>query len=402
MQKIVFWLSLFLIFTIPFENTLPVASSATISKIIGLATAGLWISLLGLKARIRRPHPFHIMVFLFVLWNAASVYWSIDIDATVSRLITYLQLIGLIYIIWDMYLTIEKLKSGLQAYVLGAYVSVGSTIFNYIRGVSIETGGTIGRYTAAGFDANDLSLILALAVPPAWYLATCKSEGKLSQILKIVNYAYVPLSLFSVLLTASRGSSISFSIAFLYILLSFSRMRIMMRILIFIILFSTLSVLPSFIPSSSFERISSSSSELRTGNFGGRGKIWIAGFNIFLEHPFIGIGSASFRYANRYDKSPHNTYLAIGAELGLIGLTLFLIILFIVFHSAIYQSKWESKLWLILLLVWAVGAFTLTWAHRKPTLLFMSFIVASGNLPKRYHNPDKHRVQPYIFTPRNL
>jgi hypothetical protein len=40
-------------------------------------------------------------------------------------------------------------------------------------------------------------------------------------------------------------------------------------------------------------------------------------------------------------------------------------------------------LWLTILLVWAIGAFSLTWEHRKPTWLFLSLVVVSADLSVR-------------------
>jgi hypothetical protein len=55
---------------------------------------------------------------------------------------------------------------------------------------------------------------------------------------------------------------------------------------------------------------------------------------------------------------------------------------------------------LMLLFVWAVSASSIDWAHRKPTLLLLGLIVASGNLPKRPPRLDKHRMQNDIAVQR--
>jgi len=406
MRTLVFWLSLLFIFTIPFEVVLLVggsANSATFTKFIGLAMAGLWVSTVLVTDKIRQPHPFHVIAFLFVLWNAASIYWTIDIISTLTRLITYVQLTGLVYIIWDMYLTPERLKAGMQSYVLGAYVSTGSTLYNYFSGVSVyTTNGYYDRYAASNFDANELSLILALGVPLAWHLATSKKTNKWDQMFRVINYAYLPIAPLGILLAASRAGLICVSIAFLYVLRSYTRLKFITRILIFFILAGSLFVLQPLIPESSLDRISDGMDEVGSGNFGGRTEVWLQGLNIFIEHPLTGVGSAAFRYATVLDKASHNSFLAISAELGVVGLILFLIICLIVFHSAIHRPKWESRLWLTMLLVWAIGASSLDWAHRKPTLLLMSLIVASANLPKRYPRIDEPDMQYDISAQRTL
>jgi O-antigen ligase len=132
---------------------------------------------------------------------------------------------------------------------------------------------------------------------------------------------------------------------------------------------------------------------VNTGNLSSRGAIWLQGLTAFVEHPLIGVGSGAFRDAIPLDKAAHNTLLGIAVELGVVGLILFLIMLSIVLHSAVRQPKWESRLWLMLLLVWVVSASTIDWAHRKPTLLLMGLIVASGHLPQQHPRVVEYPVQ---------
>lgn len=381
MRRIAFWLSLGLIFMIPFELVILIGGSATLTKFIGLAVAGFWAGTVFVTDKIRKPHPTHLLIFLFILWNALSIYWTIDVDLTLNRLITYVQLVGLVYILWDLYLTPARINAGLQAYVLGAHVAIGNTLYNYMAGIGVG-GSNNTRFGAANFDANDFALILALGVPIAWHLATSKSKGKVAQVFKLVNYAYIPLALLVILLTASRGGLVSVSVAFFYILGTFTRLRPIARIFIFVTLVGALFALQPFIPQTSIDRISSGRDELGDGNLSGRGAIWGEGLRIFEENPLLGIGSDTFRLANNLDKAPHNTYLAILVELGIIGFVLFMSILAASFYLAIRQSKWDSRLWVTILLVWGLGAFLLTWGHNKPTLLFIGLIIASAKLPQ--------------------
>jgi hypothetical protein len=62
--------------------------------------------------------------------------------------------------------------------------------------------------------------------------------------------------------------------------------------------------------------------------------------------------------------------------LGLIGLALFLVCLALVLRDAIRLPRWEAWLGLTWLAVWTLGASTLTWEHRKPTWIVMSFITS--------------------------
>ena len=137
MHRIAYLLSLLLVFTIPWENAVTIGDWGTLTRAIGAAAAVSWILSAVLSRRIRRPHLFHVFLFLFLLWNLASLFWSESIDDTIQRILTYVQLTALAWILWDLYDTPAALRSALVAYILGAYVSLGSLISNYITGTEL-------------------------------------------------------------------------------------------------------------------------------------------------------------------------------------------------------------------------------------------------------------------------
>ena len=184
MRTLAYWLSLGLIFVIPWENSILLGSSeTTVARVVGLVVAGFWIFTVVVTGEFRKPHPFHIAIYLFVLWNALSFFWSVDADETLVRLQTYFQLTVLVLILWDLYTTPAALRAGLQAYVLGAYVAIGGTIANYLRGEEFS----YLRFAATGFDTNDLGMILALGIPVAWHLATSSDDSRRTNLLRLVN-----------------------------------------------------------------------------------------------------------------------------------------------------------------------------------------------------------------------
>ncbi len=380
MRIIAFWLSLILIFLIPWENVIVLRDIGTISKAVGLLVAVFWILSLLETGRHRKLQWFHLVVFLYFFWHMLSYFWSIDDDMTITRIFTNFQLVVMIVILWDLYTTPAALKSGLQAYVLGAFISIGSIINNYVNNIQ----GIYQRYSPPGFDSNDIALILALGIPVAWYLAVSEGSGKKSVLLKLVNYAYVPAAVFSILLTASRGGLIAALAAFLFVLGSFTRLSFYQRILIFAALVGTLFSLQSLVPQSSFDRIATIGPSSRASFLLARIDIWRKGLDVFYEHPLVGIGSSAFSTAVRLGEGAHNVFLSILVETGIIGFGLFTVILIIVYYYAKKQPKWESRLWLTVLLVWAIGGMSLSWEHRKQTWLFLSFIVIGANmiLPK--------------------
>ncbi|MCB0096277.1 MAG: O-antigen ligase family protein [Caldilineaceae bacterium] len=378
MRKIAFWLSLAFIFSIPWENSVVLPGLGSIARIIGLLATASWMGKVLIKGELRRPHLFHLAMFAYIAWNAATIFWSIKPDNTFNRIETYIQLFIFSLLIWDLLDNRESLDDGLQMYILGGGVAIVSTIFNYFAGVGVR-GGI--RYAASGFDPNDMGITLAIGMPMAWYLATSSRERTLGWLLRLINYAYIPGAVMAILLAASRTSLIATAPASLYVLMTFSRLRLMTRIIVFSILIYALFIIQPLIPDSSFQRLSQTGDSIASGNLTGRVDIWREGYQVFAAHPLNGVGSGTFRDAIDKKKAPHNVFVALSTETGLIGISLIGLILLIVIQQIWRHPSWtERLLWTSILSIWFLGAITLNWEYRKPTWLLFLLIVCSANV----------------------
>jgi O-antigen ligase len=126
------------------------------------------------------------------------------------------------------------------------------------------------------------------------------------------------------------------------------------------------------------------------GTLTGRTVIWKAGWQIFREHPFLGIGSNAFRLiVSRVLEEPirlddpdspappaHNTFLSVLVEQGVIGFAIFCTMLAVLGFSLMAMPPFPQKLWVVVLAVWAVGVSSLTWEMRKPTWFFFGLLIA--------------------------
>jgi O-antigen ligase len=379
MRTLAFLLSLAVVFTIPWEDAITIGEWGALTRVIGMFTAAVWLGSTLLDGKFRKLRPFHAAVFLFILWNSVSFFWSVNTEETVRHIETYIQLALLAWILWDLCTTPEALGGVLQAYILGAYVTVGSIITNYLAGREISPYDE-GRYTGVGLNAVDLALILALGLPVAWYLATSANNGTKDRILKLLNFGYIPLSLFAMMLTGSRMALFAVVPIILYILGTAKRLKFSFRILILALLVGTLLALLTHTPQATLDRLATTGDSIAARDLGGRVKLWRGAMAAFLDHPLLGVGSGALRTSTLSGSVAHNTFLSVLAELGLNGLLLFAILLAIVVHQAINQPKWLSWLWLTVLAVWVIGASTLTWEYRKQTWLFLSLVVISANL----------------------
>ena len=377
MRKIAFWLSLILVFVTPWENIINIEALGTVSRAIGLLVGAFWVATVLLTGHIRKPHGFHWVFLLFILWNGATLFWTVALGETQTSFITYLQLGVLVYIYWDLYRTPDALNAGLQAYIFGAYVALANLLNTYLT-----AGGTTytDRLSVEGFNANDLGLILALGIPMAWYLATLSEKRSRTYGLRIVNFAYIPLAVLGVVLTASRSAMGATLPALLYIFSSLTQLKLSVRVAILVTLGSALVGLQSLAPQASTERLAETGTEVTKGDLNGRLAIWREGFNAFLAHPILGVGSGAFEHATESGEAPHNFLLAFLVEGGFVGLALFVLLFGIALYLASRQSQGRAGLWLAILIAWVIGAITHNWEHRKQTWLMLSLAVASAEL----------------------
>lgn len=383
MRKIAYWLSLLMIFLIPWEGIVVLPDLGTASRLVGLMTLATWLLALIIGERVRKITPFHVFVFLFYGWNAITILWSLDVDATLARIFIYARMSGLVLLIWDLYDSPAAVRQGLQFYILGSFAPVISIIHNFITGNQIS----YGRYSAASDNANTTGIVIAFMIPVAWHLALSADPERKTRWLQLVNYAYIPTGLFAIALTGTRFAMIMTLPALVFGLGAFTQLKLGARIVIFLLLAVALTSLPTLLPESSLERLGSVRTEITQGDLSGRTILWQNGFDLWADEPLLGIGSAAFPqaveplYGRR--RHLHNSYLAILAETGLIGFLLFGLLLTSAVAQIRYLPKWDRRFWITMLVVWGLGNLILTWEYTKSTWLLLTLLAAHTALSRR-------------------
>lgn len=389
MRTITIALSLVLNFMIPWEGVVRIPGLGTGVKLLGFALAGFWLATILTTKRLRKPGPFQIVLCIFVIWHALSVFWSANPGRSAAHALTWFQLLLLVFIWWDLYTTRTTVLAGLQSYVLGAYVSLGSAIGNFLSGKVFYSH--YERYSAGETNPDGFGFLLAVGIPIAWYLAISENTPRKFRWLRFVNYAYIPLAFMGIALSGTRTALIASIVGTAFGLASLTRVRIWVRIAILLLIIgASFYLLPYVQDLRSFERLGTTGVELTQGDLNNRTNNWQDGFAAFREHPLLGIGSNMYPTINRWGKAAHNSFIAVLVELGLIGSIIFGGLLLIVFAEAWRQPKWESRFWLTLFAVWTLGSYTLTWTHRKPTWLLLSLLIAGAALTLRREEAVLH------------
>jgi O-antigen ligase len=299
----------------------------------------------------------------------------VDVAGSIERIQTYGQIFLFVLVFWEIFQKPDELMTGLQAYVLGAYVLVGGTFYNYINGiVAVEFEG---RYSAPGVNAVDMALMLILAMPVAMHLVLAAGQGKQSFLFKFINLAYIPLAIFTLALTGSRTSLLAI-IPFAFYLALSPQIRLQRKILVGAGLLIALIALIPLIPESLIGRLSTIGTSIAGADIGGRVDIWREAIAILGRHPLVGIGGGALD--STIGTAAHNTYVSVATETGIIGFVIFLAVLGVTLAQTMRLSAGRSSLWIALFMTWAIGVLSLSWEFRKVTWLVMIFVVLGCNL----------------------
>jgi O-antigen ligase len=377
-RKVTYLLSLLLIFILPWEDSVSAAGLGSIARLVGFVLAGFWLATVVLEGKFRKPQLFHVLVLLFFLWNIVSVFWSFGVEDTLQRIKTYSQIFLLLLIYWDLFERSEALLAALQSYVLGAYVLVISTIHNYLTdNIAVQYEG---RFSATGVNANDVALILILGIPIglplAMQLLFAVSKDTKGRLQQIINWLYMPLAVFTIVLTGSRTSIIA-SIPFAIFLIGTPLIKIKQKVLIVVILLVSILVLFPLIPQTVIQRISTVGISISQADLGGRVTMWQKSIMVFAQHPILGVGSGAIDHL--IGGAVHNTFISIATETGFIGLALFLSILGLVVYRLILMPRRSSALWLSIFVTWLIGVVSLSWEFRKVTWILLSFMIIESS-----------------------
>ena len=393
MRRVAFWLSVLTAFTIPWEAVVVFEGVGTIGRLLAVAAGGVWLVCVLISGRIRRPGLFHAFAAAFFLWNALSLFWSVDANLTLDRVLGYARMAALVALVWDLYRTREAVETALQAVVLGTVVPIASTIMNFLSGVQSDWG----RYSATGDNSNTTATVIALALPIALYLTTRSAPDPWRRGLRWLNYAIVACGLFAIGLTATRFAAIMTLPTLFYAIQSRASARQSSIVVGAAIIAATLAAVVFLLPEESIGRLSTTAESVRSGDLTGRTVIWDHAFGTWYDHPVIGVGSGAFRKIVEpvfgRARSAHNSYLGVLAETGAVGLALLAILLAIAVEQAWRKSPEEAAFWLTLLLCFGIANLALTIIHTKMTWLLLSLnaaVVARERSPAPSSAPPRH------------
>jgi O-antigen ligase len=224
------------------------------------------------------------------------------------------------------------------AHLIGATVY---SIYIYLF-IPIASDGRLGG--GVYYDANDFALLIVASIPFAIYFLRPKVA-----IWKRL-FALFSLALFvqMVIKSGSRGGFIAFICLMVYVVIAFRAIPTRVRLSAVAAAFLIMTVFGSAAYWTMMQSILHPKEDYNMTSEVGRKAIWKRGIGYMLTHPVLGVGAAAFEQAEgtlsaiskQYAEenkglkwsTAHNSFVLVGAELGVTGLMLFVTMLGTAFY----------------------------------------------------------------------
>jgi len=324
-----------------------------------------------------------LVFLLFILWSFISLFWSISPIRTV---IEGIQLISFLLI----YLLTKKLsQEGLDKLIKVLFLIIGGIALLGILEYLFVSGS---RIHATFTNPNPFGIFMVIMFLMSFSM-TLRSKSKGYMIFSI-------LLLSAVFLSGSRASIGAMTVALIIPFFGINKSELKNSIIRFAIIFvsafifSQIALYASvyirenvFVDKSLLDSITRSSSFV-TSSLKGRLEFWRVAFELFKNKPLLGYGNGTFfsayyiEYGTNewYSRFTHNHYLQMAAEIGAVGVGLFLVFLWTSFKSVVYTAKRSDKPIFFWGMVAGLVAFLLhigvdfTWNFPAVTMLFFFFL----------------------------
>jgi O-antigen ligase len=321
---------------IAFLEVLPFGGAAvSIAKATGALLALSWLALLATRRETENDffssHPGLSYVLLaFLGWAALSSFWAEDSGAALESAYRFGLNLMLLPIVFTAIRSSRHVVWVLSAFLVGA---VASASYGMLTPAASESAIS-GRLAGVGLDPNELAALLVATLTFAAALAARQGTA----VLRVAAAAAIPFCLAGVLLSLSRGGLVALSVALLTAVVVGGRWRGRALVLLVVAAIAVVFYIGSVATPAGRAHLT------QTGGGTGRTDIWTVGWRMVEAHPFTGVGANNFRVASvhyllepgvirRSDfivetpKVAHNMYLEVLADLGVVGLTLFLVII---------------------------------------------------------------------------
>jgi O-antigen ligase len=227
----------------------------------------------------------------------------------------------------------KKIRISIWLIIILTVILAVQGIYQYEHGfgwagqllVQAEEGVSIGRITWVGIfnDPNDLALAFVMVI--GFLLAFLFGRSKI--FFKIVSIPFLAVLLYSLYLTNSRGGYLALIATVAYYFLRKMKRKWLALIIGLVMVVAVLAFSPSRM------------TDISAGEDSARGRIeaWYEGFQMLKSAPLFGVGYKMF--TDYHPLTAHNSYILVAAEEGLVGLFVWIALIYICFKGLDKLSK---------------------------------------------------------------
>jgi O-antigen ligase len=322
---------------VAFAERLPAAgtSDLTLVKALGALLAVSWLATVATRRSGERQlftaHPVMSAAGALLLgWLILSIGWAEDPAIAREYVLRYALNFALLPIVYTAVQRREHVVAVMSVYVGSA---VAAALYGMVTvGDDYES---LGRISGLVGTANELASVLVTAMFLAGGLLLAL---KGSPLLRTLCFAAIAICLIGLFLTQSRAGLIALGTALFAAVVVGGRRRFVVALLVTLVSITTVGY---------FAFIATDEVRHRVTTFGtgtGRTDIWTVAWRMVQDQPVTGVGVGNFQTASiHYLLQPgailrdefivdrpqitHNSYLNVLAETGVVGLTLFCVIL---------------------------------------------------------------------------
>ena len=358
--------------------------------------------------RDRRPPIFEVrtilLLFLAVFIGLGQFFAVGERPVDPAAYVEYVKIVGIAIFTTCIMYTRQHLR--IMVWVIG--LSFGFYgIKNGIAGIAKLGNLHIIRGPGGMLeDNNDFALAVAMTIPFLVHLGTSETR----EILRRGVWIMVPLSMITVMLTRSRGGTLSMGVMLMLLVL-----RSKNKIYGLVIGFVAVVVIAALAPKEYYERLQTLSNVEADGSAQGRLRAWRVAFRMVQAHPITGVGFDRFAQ-NHLDFEPnptleqqsvggvalvaHNSYFQIWAECGTPALLTYLLLMALSFLD-IWKVRREAKRrynrsWILSyctmfessLATFMLGSFFLNRAHFDLIYHFFTIILVFGRVAREQIQAD--------------
>jgi len=317
-----------------FVDQLPQLEDASLwlTKFAGALLAASWFASVATAGRVKtfvsvHPGVAYLLAF-FLTWTGLSLVWSESLSDGFEAFVRYSLNVVLFLIVFT---AVSDRRRAI--WVVGAFViaATASATFGLVSGPSVE-GGEAGRAGGTLAEPNEFAAVLVAGLCLAGASA---AAARRSPALRLAACAAAMLCVAGVFLSVSRAGLIALAVVLLAGVVIAGRWRPAMIVLLLCV---SLSGVGYFAFGAAGERLT------LADQGSGRIDIWTVGWRMVQDRPVTGVSAGNFTAAAPHyllepggilrdefiivtPKVAHNIYLQVLAELGAVGLILFVSIL---------------------------------------------------------------------------